>query len=110
MLLRGEKILKPIKNLRFSIVVGLTAGPQRRGWGVESVTFKAKNDSLTIPEQLQIKFQNAQRTGFFTQKMVKMTLSEGQILNQNFDFRGHISTFRAKNTVKSEPFKAKNNA
>ena len=42
-----------------------------------------------------------------------MTLSEGQILNQNFDFRGHISTYRAKNTSKIEAFEAfeaKNNA
>ena len=43
-------------------------------------------------------------------KIVKMTLSEGQILTQNFDFRGHISTFRAENTAKSGHFKAKNNA
>ena len=42
--------------------------------------------------------------------MVKMTLSEGKILTENFDFRGHISTFRAENTPKKEPFKAKNNA
>ena len=39
-----------------------------------------------------------------------MTLPEGQILTENFDFRGHISTFRAENTPKNEPFKAKNNA
>ena len=42
--------------------------------------------------------------------MVKMTLSEGQILTQNFDFRGHISTFRAENKAKSGHFKAENNA
>ena len=42
--------------------------------------------------------------------MVKMTLSEGQFLTQNFDFRGHISTFRAENTAKSGHFKAENNA
>ena len=39
-----------------------------------------------------------------------MTLSEGQILTQNFDFRGHISIFRAKNIPKSRPFKAQNDA
>ena len=39
-----------------------------------------------------------------------MTLSEGQILTQNFDFRGHISTFRAENTPESGPFKTENNA
>ena len=42
--------------------------------------------------------------------MVKMALSEGQFLTQNYDFRGHISTFRPKNTLKSGGFKAKNNA
>ena len=42
--------------------------------------------------------------------MVKMALSEGQNLTLNFDFRGHISTFRAENTRKKGLFKAKNNA
>ena len=37
-----------------------------------------------------------------------MTLSEGQFLTWNFDSRGHISTFRAKNKSESEAFKAKN--
>merc|ERR1711954_300081 len=39
-----------------------------------------------------------------------MTLPEGQILTQNLDFRGYISTIRAKNTLESWAFKAKNNA
>ena len=39
-----------------------------------------------------------------------MTLSEGQILTKNFDFRGHISTFRGENKPKSGTFKAENNA
>ena len=38
-----------------------------------------------------------------------MTLSESQNLTLNFDFRGHLSTFRPENTPKSWPFKAKNN-
>ena len=42
--------------------------------------------------------------------MAKMTPSEGQILTKFFDFRGHLSTFRAENTPKSRPLKAKNNA
>ena len=42
--------------------------------------------------------------------MVKMTLSEGQILTLNFDIRGHISTFRAKNTPKSWSFQTENNS
>ena len=33
-----------------------------------------------------------------------------KFLTLNFDFRGHISTFRAENTDKSRPFKAENNA
>ena len=41
--------------------------------------------------------------------MAKMTPSEGYNLTKNFDFRGHLSTFRAKNTPKIWPFKAKNN-
>ena len=39
-----------------------------------------------------------------------MTPSEGQNLTLNLDFRGHISTFRAKYVPKSGPFKAKNKA
>ena len=30
--------------------------------------------------------------------------AEGQTLGQNFDFRGHVSTFRAEITTKSWPF------
>ena len=74
------------------------------------MAFKAKNDAQTTSELLQTNFQKVQKTGFLTLKMVKMTLSEGQILNQNFNFRGHISTFRAENTAKSGHFKAENNA
>merc|ERR1712115_685473 len=43
-------------------------------------------------------------------KLVKITLSVGQILTQNFLIRGHISTFRAENTAKIGHFKAENNA
>ena len=60
-------------------------------------------------EQLQNNFQKAEETGFFTLEMVKMTFSEGQNLTYNFDFRGHISTFRAENTHKNGTFMAKNN-
>ena len=60
-------------------------------------------------KQLQTNFQNVQETSFLAPKIVKMTLSEGQILTQNFEFRDHISTFRAENTPKSKAFKAKNN-
>ena len=37
-----------------------------------------------------------------------MTLSEDQNSTLNFGFRANISTYWAKNTFKSEPFKAKN--
>ena len=39
-----------------------------------------------------------------------MALSEGKNLTINFDFRGRISTFGAKNAPKYEDFKAKDNA
>ena len=42
--------------------------------------------------------------------MVKMTLSEGQILTQKFAFRGHISNVRTENSSKSRTFKAESNA
>ena len=41
--------------------------------------------------------------------MVKMTLAEGQILTQDFDFSDHIPTFRAINTTEVWPFKTENN-
>ena len=74
------------------------------------MAFKAQNDTWTTSELLQNIFQKDQKRLFLTLKMVKMTLSEGQILTQNFEFRDHISTFRAENTAKSKAFKAKNNA
>ena len=74
------------------------------------MAFKAKNDAQTTYELLQTNFQKIQKTGFFTLKMVKMTISEAQNLTYNFDFRGHISTFRAKNTPESWSFKAQNDA
>ena len=47
---------------------------------------------------------------FFTQNMVKITLSDGQILTHNADFEGHIPTFRAEKKAKKGHFKSKNNA
>ena len=72
--------------------------------------FEAENNAQTTSEQLQTNFQKHHKTACLTLKMVKMTLSEGQILTYNFDFSGHISTFQAKNTPKNQAFKAKNNA
>ena len=67
--------------------------------------FNAKNNAQTTSEHPQKNFQKVQKTDFLTLKMVKITLSEGQILTQNLDFRGRISTFRAENTPKSKSFK-----
>ena len=59
-----------------------------------------------LPDNYQI----VQKTTFLTLKIVKMTIPEGQILTKNFDFGGHIPTFRAENTAKIGHFKFKNNA
>ena len=42
-------------------------------------------------------------------KIHLIALPESQNLNTNFNFRGHMSTFRAKNKSKSWPNKTKNN-
>ena len=75
-----------------------------RGLQLKFGHFKAINNAQTTSEHPQNNFQKVQKTGFLTLKMVKMTLPEGQILTENFDFRGHISTFRAKNTPKNRHF------
>ena len=85
-----------IKILRIFLLVGLSQDP------------KVERQS-SFKSRLR-RFSKSPENGFFDPKMVKMTLSEGQILTQNFDFRGHISTFLAENTSKSTSFKAKNNA
>ena len=57
--------------------------------------------------------KKSQKPFFWSRKCSKMThqMTEfGKILTKNFDFGGHISTFRAKNTPKSGPSKSKNNA
>ena len=41
---------------------------------------KAKNNAYTTSEQVQNNFQKAQKAGFLTLKIDKITLSEGQIL------------------------------
>lgn len=71
---------------------------------------KSKNNAHTLPEQRPNNLQKVKKTGFLALKSVKMTISEGQKLTRNFDFGGHLSTFRAENTPKSWPFKSKNNA
>ena len=47
---------------------------------IKSAPGKAKNNDQTTAEHLKTKFEKHQKTGFFFLKMVKMTLSEGQIL------------------------------
>ena len=56
-----------------------------------------------MPKQLL----NIPKKRLFGLKMVKKRVP---ILTKNLDFRGNISTFRAKNTRKRQGFKAKNNA
>ena len=50
--------------------------------------------------------EKVQKTTFLTLKTAKMS----QILTENFDFLGHLSTLRAENTTKSRPLKFENNA
>ena len=45
---------------------------------------------------------------FLALEMAKITISVGQILTKNLNFWGHLYAFRAENTLKSRPFKAKN--
>ena len=96
--LRGRKISNNQKPSVFSCL-GLPQDP------------KGEENRLELTsEQLQNNFQKGLKSGFLTSNMAKMTPSAGQILTKNFDFRGHLSTFRAENTPKNWPFKAKNNA
>ena len=43
-------------------------------------------------------------------KLSKTTLLEGQNFDLHIDYLGHLASFRAENTPKSGPVKAKNNA
>ena len=65
----------------------------------KSGTFKAENNAQSTSEQHQNNFQKVQKTTFLALKMVKMTLSEGQILTSNlvleviyrpFDLKIHL--------------------
>ena len=42
--------------------------------------------------------------------MTPQTAKMSLFLTEYFDFRGHLSTFRAEKTPKSRPFKVENNA
>ena len=46
---------------------------------------------------------------FLALEMAKITISGGQILTKNLDFRGHLYTF-GENTPASGPFNTQNNA
>ena len=50
------------------------------------------------------------KTSFFSLKLDKTALCEGQILTKNVDFGGYIPTFRAESTGKIRYFKFKNNS
>ena len=59
--------------------------------------FTPKNNTQTSSKQLQNKLEKVKKTGFFSQKLPKMTLSESQILTKNSNFRGHLSAVSASN-------------
>ena len=71
---------------------------------------KSKNNAQTLLKLNQNHFEKVQKSTFSTPKMVENDHIMCQILTKNFDFRGHLSTFRAENTPKSWPSKSKNNA
>ena len=77
---------------------------------LKSWPFKYKNNAQALPQQLQNNFEKGQKITFLAQEMAKITISGGQILTKNLNFWDHLSAFRAENTPKSRPFKAKNNA
>ena len=68
---------------------------------LEKGAFKTKNNAQTTAIHLQTNFQKPLKTGFLTLKMVRITLSEGQILSKFFFQRGRTSTFRPDNTTES---------
>ena len=71
--------------------------------------FKVKNNTQTVPKQLQNNFEKVKKMTLLTPKLVKMTHQIRRI-EQNFDFRGYFSTFRAENTPKSRTLKVENKA
>ena len=48
---------------------------------------------LKLPKQPQNNFEKVQKTTFLTLKIVKMNITESQILKGNLNFRAHLSTF-----------------
>ena len=73
----------PLRGPNFDLKIFVIRGHISTFWAEntsDSWAFKAKNDAQTTSELLQTNFQKVQKTGFFTLKMVKMTLSEAQIL------------------------------
>ena len=61
----------------------------------------------------KITLKKSRKRLFRTPKMVKNDHQNGQneqILIENLNFRGHLSTFRAENIHNRWPFQAKNNA
>ena len=84
--LRGEKFFQQIKNLRFSIVVGLTAGPQRRGIvqqhfvAIESVPFRAEKNAQKTWTSLTTKGLSGNSKNIYRTTVFPQIVSEETIL------------------------------
>ena len=85
-----------IKNLPVFHVVGLSQDPKVEG-------------QSSIKSRLR-RFSKSPENGFFDPEYGQNDPLRGPNFDQNFDFRGHISTFRAKNTPENQAFKVQNDA
>ena len=109
-----------IKILRIFRIVGHPQTPKGEDHGYlitfrsinapKSGPFLYKNNTQTLPKQLQNNFEKGQKMSFLALEMAKITISGGQILTKNLHFWGHLLAVTAENTPKSRPLKAENNA
>ena len=68
---------------------------------IKNRNFRAKNNTLKLSQQLQKSVKNSRKRLFGVQNSSKMTLLNlkvGQVLTENFDIHGYLSTFSAINT------------
>ena len=56
----------------------------------KSRPFKAESNAQKLPNIFQNNFEKVERTTFLTMEMAKITISGGQILTKNLNFRGHL--------------------
>ena len=63
---------------------------QRRINEPKSGPFKYENNTQTLPKQLQNNFEKGQKMTFLALEMTKITISGGQILTKNLNFRGYL--------------------